>query len=142
MKDITEARRVYLEQYGSALVTNTYLRIALVVQGVALIGAVGLAVWTFAWAKTQKPLVVRISGVGEASLVNYRSFEYQPQELELRYFLAQFVSLHFGRRLAALEESFGKSLYYLDRKLSQAVMDEVQKSQSLVKFRRDESDEI
>lgn len=142
MKNISEARRVYLEQYGSALVTNSYLRIALVAQSVVLVGAVGLALWTFAWAKAQKPLVVKISDGGEASVVNSGASEYHPDDGVLRHFLAQFVSLHFSRRIAMLEENFGRSLYYLDRKLSQTVMEQEQKTQSLPKFRREESEEI
>ena len=141
-KDLDEARRVYLEQYGSALVTNTYLRIAAVMLSLALVGAIGVIVATFAWAKNQKPLVVRIDEVGRATPINYSAFDYRPQEMELRYFLSQFVQLHFGRMVASVEKRFGTSLYFLDRKLSHAVMEEERKSQSLAKFVRDGSDEI
>jgi len=142
MKDLTEARRLYLEQYGSALVTNNYLRVAVVVLALVVLGSLGISFATFAWARTQKPLVVRIDEVGRATPIDYSALDYKPQEPELRYFLAQFVRLHFGRMVASLQENFGRSLYFLDRKLSQAVMDEEQKSQSLLKFIRDSSEEV
>jgi type IV secretory pathway component VirB8 len=140
-KDVNEARLVYLEQYGSALVANNYLRIALVVLSLALAGTVALAISTFSWAKNQKPLVVRIDEVGRATPIDYGAFNYRPQEVELRYFLAQFVRLHFGRMVASVEEGFGNSLYFLDGKLSQALITEEHQSQSLAKFLREGAEE-
>lgn len=140
-KDINEGRRLYLEQYGSALVTNSYLRLTLFVVSIALMGTLGLSVWVFSWARNQKPLVVRIDEVGRATPVNY-AFDYRPQEVELRYFLAQFVQLHFGRMVASMEERFGKSLFFLDTKLSQALIDEERKNQTFTKFLREGSEEI
>jgi type IV secretory pathway TrbF-like protein len=80
-KDMDEARRLYLEQYGSALVTNSYLRIALFVVSATLAGAVVLSISMFAWAKNQKPLVVRIDEVGRATPINYSAFNYKPEEV-------------------------------------------------------------
>jgi type IV secretory pathway component VirB8 len=140
-KDVSEARRLYLEQYGGALVANNHLRIALVVLSLALAGSVALTISTFSWAKNQKPLVVRIDEVGRATPIDYGAFNYRPQEVELRYFLAQFVRLHFGRMIASVEEGFGNSLYFLDAKLSQALITEEHQSQSLAKFLREGNEE-
>jgi len=62
-KDMNEARRLHLEQYGSALVTNNYLRIALVLVLLALVGVVFVSIATAVWAKSQKRLVLRIDEV-------------------------------------------------------------------------------
>ena len=140
-KDVNEARRLYLEQYGSALVANNHLRIALVILSLVLAGTVALTISTFSWAKNQKPLVVRIDEVGRATPIDYGAFNYRPQEVELRYFLAQFVRLHFGRMVASVEEGFGNSLYFLDAKLSQALITEEHQSQSLAKFLREGTEE-
>jgi type IV secretory pathway TrbF-like protein len=144
MKDRShlEGRQQYLEQYGSALVTNNYLRIALFAVSLALLGMIGITFGVYSWAKNQKPLIIRISDIGRAEALAYSALGYSPQDVELRYFLAQFTQLHFGRMAATVKERFGRSLYFLDRKLSQAVMDEERKNQSITKFICEGSDEI
>jgi type IV secretory pathway TrbF-like protein len=141
-KDLNDARRLYLEQYGSALVMNTYLKVALFCVSVALLGMLGVCLSMFSWAKNQKPLIVRIDEVGRATPINYTNFSFTPEAPELRFFLAQFVSLHFSRLLGSVEERFAKSLYFLDTKLSQAVIEEERKTQSLEKFAREGTEEV
>jgi type IV secretory pathway TrbF-like protein len=68
-KSLTDARQLYLEQYGSALVTNTYLRVALFAVSMALLGMLGLTFKVYDWAKNQRPLIVRIDEVGRATPV-------------------------------------------------------------------------
>src|SRR5256885_1074405 len=123
MKDTSQLDRppAYLEQYGTTLVTNNYLRIALFAVSIALVAMTGMTCAVYAWAKNQKPLIVRITDVGRVEALAYSSFGYTPQDVELRYFLAQFTVLHFSRMSATVQERFGKSLYFLDRKLSQAL---------------------
>lgn len=141
-KQLSDAKRAYLEQYGDALVTNTYLRIALFAVTVALLGTLVLAFTTFSWAKTQKPLVIRIDEIGRATPVNYAGFAYTPEAPELRYFLAQFVQFHYSRLLGSVEERFGRSLFYLDAKLSRAVIEDERKNSTLAKFLRESPEEI
>src|ERR1700730_13655045 len=85
-----QARRRFVEQYGSTLVMNTYLKLALL--GLSLV-ALGLVVLhlhrTF---QNFKPLVIRIDEVGRATAVSYASLTYSPQAPELKYFLIQFVA--------------------------------------------------
>ena len=66
-KTIDDAKRVYLEQYGSTLVMNRYLKLALCAVSVALVGTLALSFSMFSWAKNQKPLIVRIDEVGRAT---------------------------------------------------------------------------
>lgn len=141
-KNINDAKRLYLEQYGSTLVLNTYLKVALACVSVALIGALVLSFFVFSWAKNQKPLVVRIDEVGRATAVSYTSFDYSPSPPELRYFLAQFVQLHYSRLLGSVEEKFGKSLFFLDAKLSDVVVQEERKAQSISAFIREGAEEV
>ena len=101
-KTIESAKRQYVELYGSALVMNTYLKVALFAVSVALIGMVVLSFSVFSWAKNQKPMVVRIDEVGRATAINHTGFNYTPAAPELRYFLAQFVQLHFSRLLGSV----------------------------------------
>jgi type IV secretory pathway TrbF-like protein len=141
-KQLIDAKRAYLEQYGDALVTNTYLRIALFAVSAALLGALVLAFTMFSWAKTQKPLVVRIDEIGRATAVNYAGFAYTPEAPELRYFLAQFVQLHYARLLGSVEERFGRSLFYLDAALTRAVIEDERKNSTLAQFVRAGQEEI
>jgi len=141
-KTIHNAKREYLEQYGGTLVMNTYLKVALFAVSVALIGMVVLSFSMFSWARNQKPMVVRIDEVGRATAINNTGFNYTPEAPELRYFLAQFVQLHFSRLLGSVEERFGKSLFFLDAKLSQAVIEEERKAQSLTTFVREGAEEV
>ena len=141
-KQFIDAKRAYLEQYGGALVTNTYLRVALFAVSVALLGTLALAFAMFSWTKTQKPLVIRIDEIGRATAVNYAGFAYAPEAPELRYFLAQFVQLHYARLLGSDEERFGRSLFYLDATLARAVIEDERKNPQLAQFVRESSEEI
>ena len=141
-KPIDDAKRAYLEQYGDALVTNNYLRLALVALSLCLLAAFGLCFAVFSWAKTQKPLVVRIDEIGRATAVNYTGFAYAPEAPELRYFLGQFVQLHYARLVGEAEEHFSRSLFYLDATLARAVIEDERKNKGLAKFAHDGSDEI
>lgn len=141
-KSIGDAKQAFLEQYGGALVANNHLRIALACVSIALVGSLGITVSTLMWAKDQKPLVVRIDEVGRATPLSYTPFEYKPQERELRYFLAQFAYLHFGRMTSMVEERFSKSLYFVDAKLSQALIEEERKGMSIAKFLKEGGDEV
>jgi len=141
-KNINEARRLYLEQYGGTLVANTYLRVALFLVSLGLLGTLLLAFQVFSWAKNQKPMVVRIDPIGRATAVDYTSFSHKPEALELRYFLARFVQLHYSRLLASVERNFAESLFFMDQRLSNAVMEEERKSHGIAVFLKETGDEI
>src|SRR6059036_1980955 len=96
-KSLENAKRQFVELYGSALVMNTYLKIALLLISLVALGLVGLNFRTAARAANVKPLVIRIADVGRADAVQYDAAAYHPQTPELRYFLTQFVVKHFSR---------------------------------------------
>jgi type IV secretion system protein VirB5 len=73
-----EARRAYVERYGSALVLNTYLKIAVLVMSLVAAGAIGLAFRIQRAAEHVKPLVIRIDDVGRASAVSEANLAYTP----------------------------------------------------------------
>src|SRR2546422_2991412 len=90
-KTLENAKRQFVELYGSALVMNTYLKLALLLVSVLALGLLGLNFRTQAAAAELKPLVVRIDEVGRAEAVQYNAGAYTPQTPELRYFLTQFI---------------------------------------------------
>ena len=109
-KTLEGAKRQFVELYGSALVTNTYLRIALALVSLVAIGLVGLNIYTVSKYSQVKPLVIRIDDVGRAEAVQYDATNYQPQPPELRYFLTQFIVKHFSRLRATVQRLVGQQL--------------------------------
>src|SRR5205823_8477044 len=116
------AKRQFVELYGSALVMNTYLKIALLLVSLLALGLLGLNYRTQAKFATVKPLVVRIDDVGRAEAVQYDASSYQPQPPELRYFLTQFVVKHFSRIRATVQREYPDSLFFLDPGLADATI--------------------
>ena len=94
---LTAAAEQYLEQYGSPIVANSYLRIAVAALSILCLGTLVLAFRTQAMVRNFKPLVIRIDKLGEAQAVNYGSMAYKPQEAESKYFLSQWARLFFAR---------------------------------------------
>src|SRR6266540_1343248 len=87
-----QARRRFVEVYGSLAVMNTYLKVALVLSAVVQAGLIVVCVRIQRAAQDVTPLVVRIDEVGRAEAIRYADFAYQPREPEIRYFLTEFVT--------------------------------------------------
>ena len=128
------AKRQFVELYGSALVMNTYLKIALVLVSLLAVGLLGLNFYTAASYAHVKPLVIRIDEVGRAEAVNYDASTYQPKPPELRYFLTQFVVKHFSRLRATVQREYPESLLFLDPALADATIAYNEQSRVLETF--------
>ncbi|OLB30492.1 MAG: hypothetical protein DMG41_25240 [Acidobacteria bacterium] len=129
-----DAKRLYLEQYGDPMVTNTYLKIALTL--VCLIAA-GLLVLNWKTIRTFenfRPLVIRIDDLGRAEAINYHNLEYQPQDAEAKYFLSQFCELYYRRNRYTIQSDFARALYFLDGKLANGILDAYRKDDIIKKF--------
>jgi type IV secretory pathway TrbF-like protein len=133
-KTVEGAKRQFVELYGSALVTNTYLRIALVLVSLVGIGLVLLNIHTVSRYSQVKPLVIRIDEVGRAEAVQYDATGYQPQPPELRYFLTQFVVKHFSRLRATIQREYPDSLFFLEPALADATIAQNQQSRIIETF--------
>jgi type IV secretory pathway TrbF-like protein len=137
-----EARRRYVEHYGAAIMLARYQQIALVCLALVAIGLLVLNVRTHRALQGLKPLVIRIDDVGRASAVSFDRFAYKPQAPELKYFLTQFVTQHYGRVRATVRENYGASLYFLDGRLADATIAANHRSHAIETFLTDGSDEI
>jgi len=113
-KNLESAKRQFVELYGSALVMNTYLKIALVLVSLVAVGLLALNFHTASKYADIKPLVIRIDEVGRAEAVAYDALTYRPEAPELRYFLTQFVVKHFSRVRATIQREYPDSLLFLD----------------------------
>jgi type IV secretion system protein VirB5 len=128
------AKRLYLEQYGDPMVTNTYLKIALALLALVAVGLVLVDLRTIRTFQNFRPLVIRIDDLGRAEALNYSSFEYKPQDVEAKYFLSQFCTLYYGRNRYTIQDDFSKSMYFLDGKLADGIIDTYRKSGIIDKF--------
>ena len=141
---LEDAKRQYVELFGSALVMNTYLKIALVCVSLAAIGLTALNLRTLRKYEHVKPLVIRIDEVGRAQAVHYDALTYKPtgQAPELKYFLIQFITKHFGRMRSTVKASHAESLFFLDSQLAEAAIAANQKHQTIETFLTGTADEI
>jgi type IV secretion system protein VirB5 len=128
------AKRLYLEQYGDPMVTNTYLKIALVLVSLVAIGLALVDLRTIRTFQNFRPLVIRIDDLGRAEAINYHNFEYKPQDAEAKYFLSQFCALYYRRNRYTIQDDFSKSLYFLDGKLADGIIDAYRKDDVIKKF--------
>lgn len=143
-RPIEDARRQYVELFGSALVMTTYLKIALLCVSLVAVGLLVLNFRTQATVAHLKPLVIRIDEVGRAQAVQYDTLTYQPhgQAPELKYFLTQFVTRHYARMRATVQERFTESLYFLDAALADATIAQAQRAQTIEQFLAGHGDEV
>src|SRR5229473_3414059 len=133
-KDFNAAKRQYVEQFGSVIVSNNYMKIAVLALGLVNVGLVVLNIQTYQAFSHLKPLVIRIDAVGRAQAVQYDTLEYRPQEAEIKYFLIDFVQRHYSRMRATVRENYARSLYFLDGRLADAIIESENKSKTIESF--------
>lgn len=129
-----DAKRLYLEQYGDPMVTNTYLKIALTLVSLIAAGLLLLDLKTIRTYENFRPLVIRIDDLGRAEAINYHNLEYKPQDAEAKYFLSQFCALYYRRNRYTIQDDFSKALYFLDGKLADGILDAYRKDDIIKKF--------
>jgi len=129
-----DAKRLYLEQYGDPMVTNTYLKISLTLVSLIAVGLLVLDLKTIRTFENFRPLVIRIDDLGRAEAINYHNLEYKPQDAEAKYFLSQFCALYYRRNRYTIQDDFSKALYFLDGKLADGILDAYRKDDIIKKF--------
>ncbi|HKR83564.1 MAG TPA: VirB8/TrbF family protein [Terriglobales bacterium] len=138
-KEFQEAKQLYLEKYGDAIVTNNYLKIAIALLCFAVLGLVILNLKTVRTFRNFRPLVIRIDQLGRAQAVDYRSLEYVPGDREAKYFLSEFCRLYYRRNRYTIQDDFTNALYFLDGKLANDTIEQHKKEETLNKFLTDPS---
>jgi type IV secretory pathway TrbF-like protein len=135
--EITRAAERYLEQYGDPLVMNTYLKVTIL-----CLVAVCLALAALVY-KSQKalinahPLIIRINDVGRAEAIDYRNFQYRPQEAENKYYLSRWAELYFSRNRFTIERDQTNALYFLNSDVQRAVIEQERKDNIILTYRND-----
>jgi type IV secretory pathway TrbF-like protein len=128
------AKRLYLESCGDPMVTNTYLKVALVLVSLVAVGLALVDLRTIRTFQNFRPLVIRIDDLGRAEAINYHNLEYKPQDAEAKYFLSRFCALYYRRNRYTIQDDFSKSLYFLDGKLADGILDAYRKDDIIKKF--------
>lgn len=137
--EITRAAERYLEQYGDPQVMNTYLKITILVLAAVSVALAALVYHSQMALASVHPLIVRIDEVGRAEAIDYRNFQYKPQEAENKYYLTRWAELYFSRNRFTIERDQTNALYFLNGDVQRAVIDQERKENVIANYAKDSS---
>jgi type IV secretory pathway TrbF-like protein len=135
--EITRAAVRYLEQYGDPLVMNTWLKITILCLVVVCLMLAALVFRSQTVLAGMHPLIIRINDVGRAEAIDYRNFQYRPQEAENKFYLTRWAELYFSRNRFTIERDQTQALYFLNGDVQRAVIAQEQKDKIIQTYRDD-----
>ena len=135
--EITRAAERYLEQYGDPLVMNAWLKITILCLVVVCLMLAALVFRSQKALAGMHPLIIRINDVGHAEAIDYRNFQYRPQEAENKYYLTRWAELYFSRNRFTIERDQTQALYFLNGDVQRAVIAQEQKDKIIQTYRDD-----
>ncbi len=135
----TEAGHRFLELYAEPVVTNSYLKVALLVLSFVTLASLALLYRAQTAASRLKPLVIAVYDIGRGQVMNYDDFSKVPVERVSKYYLARWTQLYYGRNHATLQRDFGESLNFFSNELQSATLARVNKAKTLDTFLLDPS---
>jgi type IV secretory pathway component VirB8 len=136
---ITDAGHKFLELYAEPVVTNTYLKIALLVLSFVTLALLALLYRAETAASRLKPLVISVSDAGRGQVSSYADFSKVPVDRVSKYYLARWVSLYYGRNHATLQRDFSESLNFFSNDMQGATLLRANKAKTLETFLLDPS---
>lgn len=123
-------------------VHNRYLRVGFFVACFVIV-AMAVVGWKLAAAiQDIEPIVVRINESGEATVAPYASLQYSVHEAEIRFLVMNFTKDHYSRRRATAMEAFERKLFFVERTLSDSLMEEERRTKGVQTFLAGADDEI
>jgi type IV secretory pathway TrbF-like protein len=131
---ITDAGSKYLELYSEPVVTNTYLKIALLVLALVSLALLVLFSRAQSAALRLKPLVISVSDVGRGQMIQYDDLTKIPMDRVSKYYLARWATLYYGRNHATLQRDFADSLNFFSDQLQNSTISETKKAKTLETF--------
>jgi type IV secretory pathway TrbF-like protein len=137
--EMTRAAERYLEQYGDPLVMNTYLKITILVLAVVCLALAALVYRSQMALANARPFIIRINDVGRAEAIDYRNFQYRPQEAENKYYLTRWAELYFSRNRFTIERDQTNALYFLNGDVQRQVIDQERKHSTIANYTKDGS---
>lgn len=142
VKDYAAAKRQFVEIYGSPLVMNTYLKIALLLSNVVCVALVFVHIKDNEALRNFKPPIIQVDGNGRPDTLSYGGIVYSPREADVRYFLNRFVEQYYSRIRSTLKRDYSRSLYFLDGRLADSIIEADRKSKVIEEFLAGRSEEI
>jgi type IV secretion system protein VirB5 len=135
----TNAGHRFIELYAEPVVTNSYLKVAILVLSVVTLASLALLYRAQTAASRLKPLVISVSDIGRGQVMNYDDFAKVPIERVSKYYLARWAELYYGRNHATLQRDFAESLNFFSNDLQSATLTRVTKAKALENFLLDPS---
>jgi type IV secretory pathway TrbF-like protein len=134
---IADSGSRYLELYAEPVVTNTYLKIALLVLALVSLALLLLFSRAQSAAFRLKPLVISVSDIGRGQLIQYDDLTKVPMDRVSKYYLARWATLYYGRNHATLQRDFADSLNFFSDQLQNSTISETKKAKALENFLAD-----
>jgi Type IV secretory pathway, TrbF components len=135
----TKAGHRFLELYAEPVVTNTYLKVALLVLSIVALALLALLYRAETAASRLKPLIISVSDAGRGQVSSYADFSKVPIDHVSKYYLARWTELYYGRNHATLQRDFTESLDFFSNDLQAATLLRVNKAKTLETFLLDPS---
>lgn len=130
----TDAGGRFLEMYAEPVVTNTYLKVAILVLSIVTLALLALLYRAETAALRLKPLVISVSDAGRGQVSSYADFSKVPVDRVSKYYLARWAALYYGRNHATLQRDFAESLNFFSNDLQSATLARVNKAKTLETF--------
>jgi type IV secretion system protein VirB5 len=90
-------------------------------------------------ARRRSPDDCRINDIGRAEAIDYRNFQYRPQEAENKYYLSRWAELYFSRNRFTVERDQTSALYFLNSDVQRAVIEQERKDKIIQSYVKDSS---
>lgn len=132
--EMSAARQKFLEAYAEPVVTNTYLKVAILILSAVSLVLLLLLYRAQTAALHLKPLVISVSDLGRGQVLQYDDFRGIPIERVSKYYLARWAQLYYGRNHGTLERDFAESLNFFSNDLQRATLTRVKKARTLEDF--------
>jgi type IV secretory pathway TrbF-like protein len=136
---ITDAGHKFLELYAEPVVTNTYLKVSILILAAVALVLLGLLYRAQTAATRLKPLVIAVSDIGRGQVMNYDDLSKVPIDRVSKYYLARWASLYYGRNHATLQRDFSESMNFLADDLQSVTLARVNNAKTLENFLLDPS---
>lgn len=130
----TEAGHKFLELYAEPIVTNSYLKVALLVLSAVVLTLLALLYRAETAALRLRPLIISVSDAGRGQVMSYADFSRVPVERVSKYYLARWATLYYGRNHATVQRDFAESLNFFSNELQSATLARVAKAKTLEAF--------
>ena len=111
-------KRLYAEQWGDAVVTNTYLKITILALSLLCAGSLWIARAAVKKIDSFHTRYIRIDAIGRAEAIKYDDLNYKPQDKEIKYFLTEFCRLYYSRNKLTIHDDFRRALLFMDTPLA------------------------